>query len=651
MKITRLVYLLVFCCIACTTKKATRNFLFDMEPSAAVTANAFVGVTPDARYSPEKGYGWMTAPSSSFDSVNLKYGNALLSDGVLAPDSLVFRVDVPNGEYFITVTVGGNTSQSLKMQVAANGEPLEDSLVTAVYRITHKTVRRRLRVTGNNVQVRIASSSTPVGLHAIELRPVTACKDIPFETALEQDTAVIGNFARQLREAIRRDSGNIATGNQLDIVDKYLKACDYYNGGGWLRTVRSTGMSLLHRLHAAVDLLEQVSADPEDPLYYRAVYLLGRIHYWLDQEDGDAYQEQQAQKYFRLLLPEFPGNEVLKMYAGERIPHSPELTPSAGGAPLWAAYQQEAMRRMLELIHWWVTVRQAPNGEMGGKYGDDVELLRWWLPAILGADDSTAKAGYKRLADGVWNSGLLERGFSRRVDDVEHSAELFRDTHPGMFLINYGDPEYVERCMVSMQNFRDVWTGITPHGHRHFKSYYLSATEVLEGPPYGVDIPLNARAALPGLWAAWYNRNPDIMRLFKEWSESWVEDADRTDLGKPRGIIPAAVAFDKDRIGGYSSEWYDPHLSYSYYKWESLGHVGELYYQLNGMYGITGDPYFLKPVNAVARIMTEAAKEGPGPAAMQKGTADWQRKYYYKAGWTGEREIIRWVRSLLWQRA
>src|SRR5690606_32084706 len=129
--------------------------------------------------------------------------------------------------------------------------------------------------------------------------------------------------------------------------------------------------SLLHRMHAAVDLLEQICADPEDPLYYRAVYLLGKIHYWLNEEDGDAYQEQQAQKYFRILLAEFPDNEILKMYAGERIPHLPEPAPPANGVPLWAAYQKEAMQRMLELIHWWVTVRQAPNGEMGGKYGDD----------------------------------------------------------------------------------------------------------------------------------------------------------------------------------------------------------------------------------------------------------------------------------------
>jgi len=30
-----------------------------------------------------------------------------------------------------------------------------------------------------------------------------------------------------------------------------------------------------------------------------------------------------------------------------------------------------------------------------------------------------------RLADGVWNSGIMERGFAKKIDDVEHAAELF----------------------------------------------------------------------------------------------------------------------------------------------------------------------------------------------------------------------------------
>src|SRR5690606_8490192 len=121
----------------------------------------------------------------------------------------------------------------------------------------------------------------------------------------------------------------------------------------------------------------------------------------------------------------------------------------------------------------------------------------------------------------------LVNGYDKKVDDVEHAAELFRDSHAGMFLVRYGDPAYVERAMISMQNFEKVWSAKTHSGHRHFKSYYFSATETLEEKPYGVDVPLNARALLTGLWAAWYNGNPDLIRLFSEWVNAWVSDAER----------------------------------------------------------------------------------------------------------------------------
>src|SRR5690606_8597131 len=136
-----------------------------------------------------------------------------------------------------------------------------------------------------------------------------------------------------------------------------------------------------------------------------------------------------------ILKNKYPDAALIKMYLGEKIPFAIQYKVDTAGAPQWAVKQHEAMQRMLKVIHWWVNEKQIANGELGGKYGDDVEILRWWLPAILGADDATAKKGYIRLVDGVWNSGILERGFAKAVDDVEHSAELFRDTHPAMFMI------------------------------------------------------------------------------------------------------------------------------------------------------------------------------------------------------------------------
>ncbi len=441
-------------------------------------------------------------------------------------------------------------------------------------------------------------------------------------SGIEMDTTAVRSYSNELKKKLAADPSDSSTSHELDLANRYLLACFYYDGGGWSWAVKSTGLGLTKRMYLAADLLKEIMAEPSNPLYYKALYLRGRIYYWLGKEDDELFKDTISEAHFKLLSARFPDHEILKMYMGQQIPFEAGYDTASTGAPIWASYQRDAMHRMLKIIYWWVNEKQIANGEMGGKYGDDVELLRWWMPAMMGADDSVARLGYERLADGIWNSGILERGYAKRIDDVEHSAELFRDTHPGMFLVNYADPEYVERAMISMQNFNDTWTGITPLGHRHFKSYFLSAKKVLEDSSKAVDVPLNARAVLPGLWAAWYNQNPLILKSFSEWGHAWVADAARTDNGKPAGVIPAAISFSSDKIGGQTGTWYDANLAYDYYRWESLGHVSELYAQLMGMYAITRDASFLKPFNDVVQLLEEGKKH-PAAKDAVPGSREW----------------------------
>lgn len=595
-------------------------------------ASGYTRVTTAMQYDTEKGYGWLYAPAAAFDTLNERLHDASLRSGVWGKDSLVYRADLPNGNYYLTLSLGNKDSIPMKMLVTVNDEQLPDTISAPWYRLAYKTIRHKISVRNETVVIRIKGIGTDVGLYAIELRPVSGSKPIHFNNELEEDTAAVKAFRSDLLEQLKKDTANIALSNRLDIIDKFLLACNYFNGGGWSWAIKQTGFSLIYRMYAAADLLEQVIADPEDPLYNRARYLLARIYYWLDQEDNNPVHEQKARAYFTDLQQAYPGNVIISMYLGKKIKDDTVPAIAQNGAPLWAVYQQEAMHRMLKVIHWWVTQKQTANGELGGKYGDDVEILRWWLPAVLGADDSLAKLGYIKLADGVWNSGLLERGFAKRVDDVEHSAELFRDTHPGMFLVNYGDPEYVERCMISMQNFDDVWTGITPLGHRHFRSYYLSATEVVPQFPYGVDVAMNARALLPGLWAAWYNENPSIIQQFAEWSKAWIADAGRTDNGKPAGVLPSAVGYKSDRIGGDSPKWYDPQLTYNYYNWDHLGHVNELQYHLMGMYAITKNAFYLQTVNFYNELINKAREEGRTTNEAQPGSLAWVKQQLLSGG-------------------
>jgi rhamnogalacturonyl hydrolase YesR len=610
----------------------SRNRLYDAGDDRWRPQEGYHKLTTGDHYTPEKGFGWLTPPVRAFDSTNLPLPQQFLKDGVAGTDSMVFREDLPNGDYFITLTLGGPPADTMSARIAINGEWLSDTITTPWHRLAYRTIRRRVCVKDKRVVIRIAalsaggavlsgvgSAAAPIaiGLYALSIRPAGPDQPITFTTPLQEDTAAVGRFAATLRQQLTGDSANVALANQLQNVEDYLLACSDYEGGGWSWAVKKTHMSLIYRLYAAIDLLEPLLADETDPLYDRAKYLLARTYYWLNQEDDDLYHGDRFVRYFGELTAKYPEDTLIHMYLGERTFIPPDFDTAAGDAPQWARLERETTNRLLKVVHWWVEKKQTADGEMGGKYGDDVELLRTWLPAILGADDSVARAGYLRLADGVWNSDALDKGFARRVDDVEHSAELFRDTHPALFLMNYGDPEYVERCLLSMRYFDDLWTGTTPLGHRHFRSYYLSSTKVMASPPYDFDVALNARAVLPGLWAAWYNHNPSILRSFSEWGRSWVADAARTDNGKPAGILPSAVEFGTDHIGGGEGEWYDAHLSYDYYRWDHLGHVGELHDQLLGMFAITGDSLFLQPVESYARLMRAAEKD----IAKQKDSA------------------------------
>jgi hypothetical protein len=607
--------------------KQAGNFLYDMGSVSSRVENSYIRVNPDLTYSKKHGYGWITRPDYAFDTLYNRIADTLFCDGVVGEKMLIFKADIPQGEYFVMVTVGHPGQEVMQASIKVNAHILTDKISAPWFRLPYRSVRSKITVGTNGAVVEIKSIGKVdlVGLYCIEFRSVAGADELIYSKKPETEAGEMTASEAALKKKIRRDPANIALQNRLNILQKHIKADRYYELAGWSQSVTETKMNQIQRMYAAIDLLDQIVADPADPLYYKSLYLLAKIHYWLAKEDSELLPESKAQIYFDQLAKVFPDHQLIRMYKGEQIEDTFEAGSDMSGVPKWAVLQREAMARMLKVIHWWVQNRQAENGELGGKYADDVEMLRWWLPAILGADDSLARVGYTRLADGIWNSGALVRGYDKKIDDVEHSAELFRDSHTGMFLVRYGDPAYVERAMISMQNFGEVWSGITKTGHRHFKSYYLSATEILTEPPFGVDVPLNARALLPGLWAAWYNRNPLLIKQFSEWAQAWVEDAAREENGKPAGIIPPAVSFEQEKIGGYAAKWYEPGLKYSYYNWDHLGHISELYSFLSGMHAITGNDSFLNPVNKVADLMSGPMKSNRS-AQQQPGSSDWVKK-------------------------
>ncbi len=330
----------------------------------------------------------------------------------------------------------------------------------------------------------------------------------------------------------------------------------------------------------------------DHPLYPAALWLQAKTAYWLWVEQHDRPMIRLADSCFAILSRWYPKDRLLAMYRGEGD-FEIDRTVSPPGVPRWAFLQKSMVKTVLDVIHYWVQARQAENGEFGGKYDDDVEMLRWWPVARLAYDDSLALLGMKRLVDGIWTSGWIEKGFSKKVRDVEHSSEPVADTQPMMIGFDYGNPVYVERCMQSVKGLRDLWTGVNAKGHRHFRSSWYSATAVDSTPPKDCDLAMNTRTVKAAQWLAWYNRHPFVLQFLREWGDAWLEDCLRTDKGKPAGIVPAAIRYSDDAIGGHADNWHHPGMFWNYYDYNGGSAILQQLL-LNTM--LFGDRKYLAPI-------------------------------------------------------
>ncbi|MBM3888061.1 MAG: hypothetical protein FJ388_02925, partial [Verrucomicrobia bacterium] len=119
------------------------------------------------------------------------------------------------------------------------------------------------------------------------------------------------------------------------------------------------------------------------------------------------------------------------------------------GAPAWALAQREALAKYRLWAHWWIT-HQQPDGQFGGSYGDDVELITGWPLLVLGLDDRKVFESLRVLADGVWATEPVKSKGYDVYSDVEHSAEPTSYSQPHMVALDYDNPTWADRCRATM---------------------------------------------------------------------------------------------------------------------------------------------------------------------------------------------------------
>jgi hypothetical protein len=230
--------------------------------------------------------------------------------------------------------------------------------------------------------------------------------------------------------------------------------------------------------------------------------------------------------------------------------------------------------------------------------------------------DRKVTAAFGRLAEGVWFSRRMHRGYSREPRDVEHSAEFVADTVPMMAFLTRSE-EWLARLAWSHAHMRDLWTGRNAHGDLQFKSAWFGATEINPSPPRNRDVAMNTRATKAVRWLAWLRPDPAADSLLHAWSTTWAKAALRTEKGKPAGLFPASLRWPDAAFNGDEPSWHRANMFWHYFDWRP---DGMLYDQLLCSWLRTRDDALLEPLRRTLALLTE---HSPAAAAAPEGSAAW----------------------------
>lgn len=207
-------------------------------------------------------------------------------------------------------------------------------------------------------------------------------------------------------------------------------------------------------------------------------------------------------------------------------PDFKQPTPPAG-VPLWAFQQQMLVSQVKEMAEWWVKNRQSPAGFGGGLDSDTLLAMNWPGLALMDGSPVPLRDSLLALLRAGDSQGLLKEGFSTRRADPERVYKQGLNLLPAAMLLDYGNPLWVERLMESARHLERI-TGTNPIGHRHFRSYLLSATDVVEEGYHAREDVHSALLWHPALALAWYNRNPQALRWLTEAADAllghWRKD-------------------------------------------------------------------------------------------------------------------------------
>ncbi len=603
-----------FTCDATGSISDSSVIRFDAGPEGSLQASRSIALNEDSLYKTSTGFGWLIPPSDSFQRTDLTPSRSPFTIDGVSGKSLEFRVDAGVGtwEVFVWLEIAEIDSNLLQVFVQGKLVPIDWQVfpppaepgkgLPKLYRIFATSAS----VDGDGLILKLNSRGSEIRLLGISLLRRVDEITPDQQSFLTMLNSTVDLYRPPSLQSLKQVAMAGALANPTDSffalwherIELLIEAEKYYHMRGWDWAEEETDLSMFERHHQAIMLLDALLAGERKvgyPVLDRGRFLRGRMLYWLGKERGGSEIIANAARDLELLYQHYHADELVAMYGGKQVDIEDECDcmESSSAAPAWSLLQHEALCRLRMLVRWWTTQRQLANGELGGKFGDDVEMLRWWPPLCL-IGDSIALQGWKRLADGVWQSKHVERGYARKLADVEHASEFIADTAP-LMSVYFDDPKYLDRLQPSADHFRNLWTGMTPRGNRFFRSSWFSATDLVPTEPKGRDVELNCRAVMAVRYLVWRRPDPEVISALHEWSLAWISVAMNTEKGKPLGILPASIRFADESINGDGENWYEANMYWKYFDWDhSAGSL--LLDQFLFTYLLTRDERLLQPL-------------------------------------------------------
>lgn len=629
-------------------------YSFDAGGIESIAAEGSVILNEKQIYGPESGYGWTVKPAYAFQREKFKRSrNVFTIDGVTGKE-ISFKADLPPGKWHLTIWIEAgfedsstteiivnNKNQKLNWQIfSPSSEPRTE--IQKIYRVFKGDIH-----IDNSLELKAASRGDSIRLLGFTLIPKAENLNDEQQSILDEIRNTgkyssgknLGEIQQKLKQLLGKNPQDPFLVYWDQQVEFMIDAEYMLETMGWEWATKKTGMGIFDRYYQAVMIFDAIINEQGNPFYERALWKRSKILYWLDLESGIEHEKAVGSKGIKELRNQYPEDKLLAMYDGEKInmPDPCDSLKPSPNAPLWSKLQYEALCRLRQEINWWIEVRQAENGEFGGKLGDDVELLRGWPAAVL-AGDTTVLYGWKKLADCVWESPSLYKGYSKKVYDVEHASEFISDTTPE--LVFYTDEEkYIDRLKYSADYFKDFWTGIAENKERYFKSAWFSSTEIDTAPPKNRDVEMNTRAVKAVRYYAWKTGNDEVINYLHQWAVAWLKSAVNTDKEKPEGIFPASVGFPSSEINGTENNWYNANMYWDYFDWKHNAGT-KMLDQLLFTYLLTGDSALLIPMKKSLKLISRydsintenvsLGSEGWAAAVLKSKKAFWNSVEQYR---------------------